>query len=712
MEQSRNEILTDLYWSYCARMGSPSAGNHTQPIQPIDAVVPHPRLRLMLQSDEAMAALLPISSWKFSLGDISLAPFFLHESEQIVRISPALLDDASALAVAARWGLELARARDEGYCAQRLAEVLHYGNLLLAGISTSSRNLFLSLLPEPIAATIWGGGSVHVTPDAIEWLHSLAACGAPLQPVSAPTLFPELSAPLESILVAGGDSRLLIDPSSGYNRYGVPPRPRPDAVHFSSSTASAISDYGFAFCELLRQELLRTSADNQTSGHDVVRRAADAMGQHISLMLGLQADQADVVITASGTDAEWIAVLLSKAAAEDRPLTNILIAPDETGSGVALAGEGRYFDNVVASGLPVQKGAAIWSDEQIAVKQIAIRGPDGAPRSIASVDEDFLAAGKEALARGDRVLAHVLLASKTGLVAPSTSAVSELVALAPDRVDVVADACQMRMSFRELGIAVERGWMLQISGSKFLTGPPFSGAVILPRDFRARLPAVQRALSRAPNICHSEFWSAWWSERLAASEAIPSCGPLFRWLPALAEARLLDALPEGFRREAFDRFRDTLIQHINQSPYLHPISIGGSYDKEEEFARLSIVSFQVMGRSWNGDLCPLAESECRYLFEELNKDVSALFSDLKPSEVALAKQKFHIGQPVTLHTCTDQRTVLRLVIGARFFTIVGYAGQDASMAALDSEIADATRAIAKIEMLASRWWRLANLVKR
>jgi hypothetical protein len=50
---------------------------------------------------------------------------------------------------------------------------------------------------------------------------------------------------------------------------------------------------------------------------------------------------------------------------------------------------------------------------------------------------------------------------------------------------------------------------------------------------------------------------------------------------------------------------------------------------------------------------------------------------------------------------------MRMVIGARFFSIVGYAGTGAITAALESEIADAQRAISKIELLAENWSRIA-----
>jgi hypothetical protein len=52
------------------------------------------------------------------------------------------------------------------------------------------------------------------------------------------------------------------------------------------------------------------------------------------------------------------------------------------------------------------------------------------------------------------------------------------------------------------------------------------------------------------------------------------------------------------------------------------------------------------------------------------------------------------------------------VVGARFFTIVGYAGAGAVEAALESEISDAIRAIEKLELLAMRWPEITGSAMR
>jgi hypothetical protein len=474
-------------------------------------------------------------------------------------------------------------------------------------------------------------------------------------------------------------------------------------VHFSSSTASAVSDHGFLFCDLLRRDLLRAQQADGVDAGLLLRRTADALGGEICRLIGLGAGEADVAVTASGTDAELHAVLLARAAAGGGRLTNIVIGPEESGRGVVLAAAGRYFDDRTATGARVTMGDAAWPQAEVRVLEVPIREPDGRPRAAEQVEADAAAALRQALAGDGRALLHVLVASKTGLSAPRRAAVQALVATAPDRIDGVVDACQMRSTLAELGAWVRDGWMVQVSGSKFLTGPPFSGALVIPPALRGRVDAVRAALAAAPAVSHPDAWTGWWAERLGRREAAASFGPLFRWLPALLEAHLLESLSLDFRRAAFDRFRAAVAERLAASPYVQRIDVGEPTGTDE-FARLSIQSFQVLARQWDGGLVPLDEPACRRIFELLNRDLRAELPGLTAPEQVLAALQCHIGQPVAI----AGRAVLRMVLGARFFNIVGFAGPGAIEAALQSEISDAMRAIAKLELLASRWWRLAR----
>ena len=526
----------------------------------------------------------------------------------------------------------------------------------------------------------------------------------------------EFSNPVEQLITAGGDSRVAVDPATGLSRYGTTPRPRPEAVHFSSSTASSISDYGFAVCDMLRRDLLRSRLQGETETGALRRRFVNAIADELALLLGLRDGEADFCVAASGTDTELIAVLMALAAG-DRPLTNILISPEESGRGVALAGAGRYFDDLAATAAPIKKGAAVWPGRDIAVVAIPIRDPDGAPRRMQDIDEDVRSAVKAAGEQGRRPLLHMLYSSKTGLSGPSISVIEELQASSPTPIDVVFDACQMRVSFDQIGEWARRGWMVQISGSKFLTGPPFSGAIVLPTRYRACRDAVASLLREAPGASHPADWGGWWSEQLDPGPDSPaaSCGPLFRWAPAIMEAHLFNRLPPALCRYAFDRFQSAIRSHLAKSANLALVDVpeasaDGAPSPAPDLSGRSIVCFCVLADEWNGGKRRLGEPECQRIFQLLNLDLSERFGPLGPVEQVLAGQRAHIGQPVRLGAGSEPEgyTVLRLVLGARFFTIVGHAGPGAIEAALESEISDAVHALDKVALIAKYWWKIED----
>jgi len=669
--------------------------------RPPEQLVPHTQLRLALQLDPAMDALLTTSVRSIALGDESCAPFRLT-SNRLILLSPVLLADSSALAAACRWGMEAAQWMQRGgLTEQAVRAILEHGVGLLSALAPASRQLLDATLHPSIAAGLAQAGDAKVMePQIMSWLCSQLGETPPTPGTCQDPAPNELHLPLELLLTAGGDTRLALDPVTKLNRYGVCPRPRPEAVHFSSSTASAISEHGFLLCEVLRQ-LLLTSGLGQSNRQSLV----DATISGIEQLLSLNPDETDVAIAPSGTDAELITVLLALAADPDIPLTNILISPEESGKGVTLAGAGKYFDSKAATGAPIQKQSDAFPGRVIEVKEVGIRDDDCLARPLQEVEAEIQIAVQSALDRGHRVLLHVLLGSKTGLSAPGFDAVDRLVRLAPDRIDVAVDACQMRSSWSELGDLARRGWLVQISGSKFLTGPPFSGAIILPVALRSRIGLAKDLLQSAPGVSHAEDWSPWWASRLPASHLSLSFGSLFRWLPAIFEGYLYASLPAAAKTHAFDRFRSAVVMRFQDSPYLMSLddSVGG--DSWSDMMRLSITAFQVRGADPQGNLRPLEEKECVWLFENLNRDLRSIAPELSPHDAATAALPCHIGQPVILHGKNQNLAFLRLVLGARFFNISAQANPDAAEAALESQIADAKRVLTKIEWIAAQWWK-------
>lgn len=678
----------------------------------VETVVPQPDLRAALTADASLAALLPgfrgTLQWDAAARGVSVG------RDAVVGLLPALRRDLPALAAAARLGLELAELYGvpSSARARRMAAVLAYAR----GLPAIDDPALTAVLPATIVAAL-AKQPARVVPDrqAAEALVALLvdrgmpavpAAPAPIDPLDVP-----LATPLELVLAEAGDARLQVDPVRGLNRYGTAPRPRPEAIHFSSSTASSVSDYGFLLSDEIRRRLLRRSAE---AVGPVWSQLADRVRKEIAGFLGLAAGEADVVLAASGTDTELLAVLLALAAAPNRRTLNILIAPEETGRGVVLAGEGRYFDDTTATGVAVTKGAAVWPDRDIGICCLPVRDVRGRVRSTEAIVADLRDEVGAALARGDRVLAHVLLSSKTGISAPPLEVVDALRRGHEDEVDVVVDACQLRVTPSLLGALVRRGWMVQITGSKFLTGPAFSGALIVPAAMRARREAASRLLADAPGVGGDEDWPADWRMADGRATAAPrSYGVLFRWIAALGEATLVSALPRSLCRHAFQRFRSELHERLEASPVLVPMPTPDRHltDLGEEAAGLaarSIICFSPTVELASGGRRRASLEECQLLFEYLNNDASGLIALADPGEQALARRAMHIGQPVALRgDSAEAPVVLRLVVGARFFTIVGFPVDGDVEAALRGEIHDAIAAIDKLELLVKHLPELA-----
>src|SRR5581483_6111424 len=216
---------------------------------------------------------------------------------------------------------------------------------------------------------------------------------------------------LAALLTAGGDSRLRVDPATGLNAYGCSPTPRPAAVTFASTTATSISDDAYAAAEACRA---------RAAGPAAWACESAAIKQAILDHYRLDARAVGIVLTPSGTDGELCALAVHRLGREAAPTVNLVIAPEETGTGVALAAAGRHFADITALGIPVAKGAPVAGlGDGVTLATVAIRTPDGAVRPAAEIDADVLEAAERAVAAGRRVLLHGLDVSKTGLLAPS-----------------------------------------------------------------------------------------------------------------------------------------------------------------------------------------------------------------------------------------------------------------------------------------------------
>src|SRR5579864_92920 len=510
-----------------------------------------------------------------------------------------------------------------------------------------------------------------------------------------------LASPIEQILTCGGDTRLALDPMSRLNGYGCRPFPRPEAFTFASSTATSISGRAYAATAAARQALQRDAiARGFYSAFDT---HMDAIRDELKRLLGLQGNGCEIVFAPSGTDAQLHALFIARAVL-GTPLVSIIAAADETGSGSVYATTGRHFNALTASGVSVAKGEAI---EGMAdgVESIAIplRTEIGLQRSSEQVDGEIRSAIARSFAAKKRVLLFAMDSSKFGLRSPSIDCLHWIGAAAGKDALVVVDAAQMRLGLNRLRSYIEQGFIVLITGSKFFTGAPFSGALLLP-------PAVAehcRTLTWVPagmrDYTNASDWPPGFSGLRAALPSRSNLGEWARWVAALEEMRAYFAVPKPFRQLALRQFSEAVPRLIASEASCEALNFDGELEgdsDDEEWGFRTIFPFFVRR---SGRLMPQAQTTT--LYRALNDDVAALLpTTLPPMLRLLGARRCHIGQPVAVADGPNRIVgALRISAGARVVSETWH--QDALLARenLRAEF-DQVRAILEKIRLVARYF--------
>ncbi len=618
-----------------------------------------------------------------------------------VEIGPGALDPSACPAVVLRHALELAMQLE-----------ISPRDPVLAGLIAARVAALFAALERSGDATCLDDGLALLAGDTMPPAAALAALWTLLaqHQVNAPaTIAPAtlerlaavwaLLGPAEHVMSQGGDTRLRLDPATGLNVYGSSARPRPWAVTFASSTASSVSERGYDGAEQARRLMLGDALARD--GPAAQRLAAARVRRGIRDHYGLGPDIA-IVLTPSGTDGELCALAVALLGEPGRPMTNILIAPEETGSGVPLAATGRHFAAQTARGVGVAKGGLIEGfPADIDLRSVAIRAPDGQIRGDDSIRDDCAAKAADAVASGRRVLLHLLDVSKTGLVAPVS--IDAMIARHGGAIDVVVDACQARLAAATVKDYVNRDFMVLLTGSKFFTGPPFAGALLLPASFARRL-AAPRPL---PSGLGDYFGRFDWPEQARVCRGLPADGNVglaHRWAAALAEMAAFAAVGDVEAAAILRHFGDSVRRAIAANPdlVLHETPAPPRRARPDCWGALpTIFTFALLDAGESGQRGPLDPVAARQVYEYLNSDVAAaLPRDATRAERALASLRCHIGQPVTLVAANGAKIgALRLCAGARLVSGEPSRAALEGAARLASEIADACAALEKISLI-------------
>ena len=461
---------------------------------------------------------------------------------------------------------------------------------------------------------------------------------ADIQPVPDDATFGAVGRGTLTRLASGGDDRITVDAGTGRNAYGTWLLPRPGIVQFASSTASTIGKRGCQAVEQIGQSL--GQRDRWTDSG--IAALCGSVRSRLQAMFGIEGSA--VVLAASGTDAELLA-LWTVMRLGDAPVTNLVMAPGETGSGVMDACTGRHFRSRTCLGIEVGKGERLagWEDADIETAAVNIRLPDGRVRSRESLEDDVESIALDALRRGRTVVLHVLDTSKTGLRISTRVAARRLMKRAPGRVHVVVDACQLRCTPGEVRADLRDGFSVIVTGSKFAGGPPFSGALLLPPalvDASLDASPLPEGLS-AYTAAHD--WPRLLRGSLGNGLRRHNEGPALRWVAALAEFGAFGQIEPAVVEEIGKRFEADVRQRVDALPFVAPLFA----DADAVPRARSIVPLVALDTGGT----PLSAAQASDLHRALRTGLG---------EGGVMQREIAVGQPVA----AGERTALRVCIDA------------------------------------------------
>lgn len=357
-------------------------------------------------------------------------------------------------------------------------------------------------------------------------------CSTTDSPVDAPidrTITDTATAAIVDLLVTGGDDRIRPG-ADGRNRYLATATPFAGLSYGSSTISSIGAD---ALAHLASEWYPRITTPLTSAAYAA---ELDAMRSRIA------AHYADegvaIVIAASGTDLEYVG--LAAAPAGSGPLCGILLGRDEVGSGCIHSAAGRFFAERTAIGTLAATGEPI--DDRHAANRladVAIRMPDGQPRTSADIRADLENLADSAIAAGEHPVIHVVHGSKTGLTLPSMTDCQLIADRYGTRVTMVIDACQLRIDPAAVRNYLRMGAVVLATGSKFAGGAPFSGFALVPDAVMRRAAPLSPGFAKLAR--RAEWPAAWPGRDILADEA--NAGLMLRLAGTMFEIDRFLALP-------------------------------------------------------------------------------------------------------------------------------------------------------------------------
>jgi hypothetical protein len=535
--------------------------------------------------------------------------------------------------------------------------------------------------------------------EELQSFHGLKTSNTELKESWKP-IVENLAKPTEYLLMSGGDLRLNIDEIHLLNKYGCRPFPRPDAFTFASSTASSVSNFAFDKTDKVRSILIRNSLKNGFKKTTI--EFSELLKNNLRKIFKLN-EECEIIFSPSGTDSSLQIAAITQIIS-DKEITHILVASDETGSGVASALQGCHFENTTALNYPSKKGDKIEGFRDVNLIKIPFRDENGALKSSNQLDEEVFNAVSQTKDLGRHVVLHTMDQSKLGYQAPSDEFIKKLNTLENLSIQIIVDGSQLRLDPKDIQNYLNKGYIVTITGSKFFTGPPYCGALILPKSVNDLIHSAKNPLPKGLTkyYNHSDWPTSWFCSNELSDGY--NYGSYMRWNAAIVEMDRYYKTPILYRNMGVEMFCNFVDDSIKEAPFLQPI-----YGDETKTKSYSSKEFGIRNIRTIFPFFIFKENEVlsvdkvKKLYTLLNSDLSNQFEDSSLEIIRLAAQKCHIGQAVNVKYTTEiESAILRISLGSRVIS-ESWVNRDISLffRNIELQMSQITITIKKIELILS-----------
>jgi len=507
-----------------------------------------------------------------------------------------------------------------------------------------------------------------------------------------------LAIPTEYLLMSGGDLRLNIDEFELLNKYGCRPFPRPEAFTFASSTATSISNFAYDKTDKARTILIQKSLKHGFKKTTV--EFSELLKNNLRKALKIN-DECQIIFSPSGTDSSLQIAGITQILT-NKEITHVLVASDETGSGVPAALKGLHFENTTALNIPIKKGDEIEGFRDVEVIEITLRDKKGDLKSSSQLDTEVFNAISKTNELGRHIVLHAMDQSKLGYQSPSEEMIHKLDTLNNLSMQIIVDGSQLRLDPKDIQNYLKQGYILTITGSKYFTGPPYSGALIIPKNVSKSIDAVKKKLPEGLNqyYNHTDWPSSW----LCAKDLSDgfNYGSYMRWNAAIVEMDRYFKTPILYRNLGIEMFCNFIEESINDAVFLEPL-----YEYEtkiniynsEEFGLRNIRTIFPFFIIKNNEVLNI--DEVKKLYVLLNSDLSDQFKESSLEVIRLASQRCHVGQAVNVKYGNNiESAILRISLGARVIS-ESWVNRDISLffRNIEAQMNQITVIIKKIEFI-------------